>query len=168
MGGFPGDGRQTPRMVTRRPGKYASAAPPETGRPGMSKDFGYPAFRRTHQLLVSRMPGGAFDMAAMARVFRDFRRGLWRASGVGSVQPVYIQAIGKSGEIHLTVRDGGRIVLGEIEVVGGLVGVGAPEELQGIGIERAQGPADDFDPRIVLIRNGRPENAIVLAVGRDG
>src|SRR5260370_10119052 len=95
MGGFPGDGRQTPRMVTRRPGKYASASLPETGMPGMSKDFGYPAFRRTHQLLVSRMPGGAFDMPAMARVFRDFRRGLWRGPGGASVHPPYLQAFWK-------------------------------------------------------------------------
>src|SRR5258708_15938105 len=112
------------------------------------------------------MPGGAFDVGGMGRVLRGFGHRVWRAAGVGSVEPVYIQAIGKGGEIHLTVGDGGWIVLGEIEIVSGLVGVGAPEQLQGIGIERAQGAADYFDRGIILIRNGGPVNAVILAVNR--
>src|SRR5450432_3593624 len=39
-------------------------------------------------------------VSAMARVLVEFRRRARRGRGVGSMQPVYVQPVGKGGEVH--------------------------------------------------------------------
>ena len=66
---------------------------------------------------------GTLHVAAMARVFREVGRRFWHV-GNRRVQPVDIQAVREGREVDLAIGDGGRNVLGEIEVIGRLVAVG--------------------------------------------
>src|SRR5581483_657699 len=109
---------------------------------------------------------GALDVAAVVRVTRDFM-GRHCAGRHWRIQAINIETVRKRSEIDFAVGYGGRNAVAKIEVIRRVVFVCAPEQFEGVGAESAQRPANHLHPSVLVIRNGRPKNAVPVAVGRD-